>query len=60
MPVYKCPICSTSLSLADIPQIGEMVTCLHCELTLEVVWLFPLELLPATAQPGVNLGLLTD
>jgi len=46
----NCPNCSKPLTLGDLPAIGELVQCQHCHTTFEVVWLFPLELIPLPVQ----------
>jgi len=50
MHIHNCPNCSTPLLLADLPKIGELVQCQHCASVFEVVWLFPLELIPINVQ----------
>ena len=34
----------------DLPKIGELVQCQHCASVFEVVWLFPLDFIPADVQ----------
>ena len=50
MQSHNCPNCTRPLVLGDLPKIGELVQCQHCDITFEVVWLFPLELIPLSVQ----------
>ena len=50
MQTYNCPNCLTPFALGDFPKIGELVQCQHCEMTFEVVWLFPLDMIPINVQ----------
>jgi lysine biosynthesis protein LysW len=54
MHSYLCPSCSSPLSVAETPHIGDLVICPVCHKTYEVVWLFPLELSPIINQPEVK------
>ena len=47
---HKCPACVTLLTLEDLPRIGELVFCQLCGTTFEIVWLFPLELIPISVE----------
>jgi lysine biosynthesis protein LysW len=57
---HNCPTCSTSLLLSDLPYVGQLVFCQECETTFEVVWLFPLELMPLAVQPKKKTENLSD
>jgi len=50
MQIHNCPNCSSPLLLTDLPKIGELVQCQHCASVFEVVWLFPLDFIPADVQ----------
>jgi len=39
----ECPACNTKLSTPQAVEINQQVVCPHCDLKLEVVWLYPLE-----------------
>jgi len=54
MHSYICPACSSPLSVAENPHIGDLVICQVCHRTYEVVWLFPLELSPVINRPEVK------
>jgi len=55
MYAHKCPTCSSPLSVVDLPRIGELVYCQNCETTYEVVWLFPLEMIPVSeSKPQIE------
>ena len=60
MQSHNCPNCSTPLELGDLPKIGEPVQCLHCKMAFEVVWLFPLELIPINVQATPRIEKLHD
>lgn len=40
----NCPGCNANLIVDAHPQIGWLIDCTSCKRTLEVVWLYPLEL----------------
>lgn len=60
MQSHNCPNCSTPLEMGDLPKIGELVQCKHCKKTFEVVWLFPLELIPLNVQVKPQIKKLHD
>ena len=35
-----CQSCNSEIDIGDRPEIGQIVRCPECEVTLEVVWLF--------------------
>jgi len=38
-----CPECNRAIEL-EMPELGDFVTCLHCNTALEVIYLDPLQL----------------
>ena len=60
MQTNNCPNCSTPLVLGDLPKIGELVQCQHCQMKFEVVWLFPPELIPIHGQAAPTIETLHD
>ena len=40
----KCPVCNLDLPIQNPVELHQQVICPNCELELEVVWLYPLEL----------------
>ncbi len=44
MPFATCPQCDERIRLADMPDIGDIVTCNWCDARLEVVSLGPIVL----------------
>lgn len=60
MLTITCLNCSSTISLEDMPYIGGFVSCQSCEVTFEVVWLFPLEIVPVKVQPVGKTDNLTD
>lgn len=44
MANVKCPHCGAEVHVGEQPQLGQRETCKQCDKTLEVIWLFPLEL----------------
>lgn len=43
MPAAVCPSCQGMIELEPEVQIGRPITCPHCSESLEVVWLYPIE-----------------
>ncbi len=41
--VAECPSCAEEVRVSN-PKIGQQVTCPHCKMQWEVIWLDPLEL----------------
>ena len=39
-----CPVCKTKLDLQNPLRINQSIICSNCDLELEVIWLYPLEL----------------
>lgn len=44
----KCPICKCTLKYALPVEINQLLICSNCGVELEVVWLYPLELVRNT------------
>lgn len=44
MANVKCPNCSAEVHVGEQPWLGQRETCRECGKSLEVIWLFPLEL----------------
>jgi len=44
MPFATCPQCDERIRFADMPDIGDIVTCRWCDARLEVVSLNPIVL----------------
>ena len=40
----KCPACNTALPIKYPMNINQLVICSNCDQKLEVVWIYPLEL----------------
>jgi lysine biosynthesis protein LysW len=40
----KCPVCNLDILIQDPVELHQQVICPNCDLELEVVWLYPLEL----------------
>lgn len=42
----SCGSCRQTITLPNPLEIGRVLTCSRCQAEQEVVWLFPLELMP--------------
>ena len=40
----QCPACDTKLRFAKLPLPGDLLTCIECRESLEVISLFPIQL----------------
>lgn len=50
----SCVSCRQTITMPDPLEIGVVLTCPHCRVKQEIVWLFPLELMlvPEGNLPG--------
>lgn len=56
MAIAFCPDCDGSVSLGPTPQIGQRVTCPHCDAELEVIEVSPPELDWAYDEMDIDWG----
>ena len=54
--IVFCPVCNNETDVFVSQKIGQLVNCQVCKTTLEVIWLFPISLVPVEeqSQPLVN------
>lgn len=46
MRIITCINCGEKLEIDGELKIAQLIDCQHCHKTMEVVWLFPLDLMP--------------
>ena len=44
MIIAECPSCNSHIEIESSPVIGMPVDCYHCNVKLEIVWLYPVSL----------------
>lgn len=47
MNTISCVFCNEKIKVEGEIQIAQRIECTHCHKSMEVVWLFPLELVPS-------------